>query len=268
MTKKVFLGVGHGGIDSGALKGDVYEKDLNLAIALACNDYLLARGVSVLMSRYIDEDDTLTEEILEANAFDPDVAIDIHNNAGGGDGFEVYYEVVGGVSRQLAQDIETEVLAIGQNSRGLKTKLNSYGEDWFGFVREVKAPSILVECAFVDNDEDMKIIDTEEKQVIMGQAIAKGILTTLCVEDIEQEPIAPPVVQPPYKIEWFSFVDDAMAIGLMESLNLLGINAELTMTEDKKYKVTSHNYPFRTNAESIGEGIKKLKGYFYNVLMA
>ena len=88
--KKVFIGVGHGGKDSGAV---VYlvEKDVNLVEALACRDFLEAHGVVVLMSRTKDENDSLIEEIRECNAFNPDLAIDIHNNAGGGDGFEAYY---------------------------------------------------------------------------------------------------------------------------------------------------------------------------------
>ena len=36
MAKKVFIGVGHGGSDPGAVANGFREKDLNLAIALAC----------------------------------------------------------------------------------------------------------------------------------------------------------------------------------------------------------------------------------------
>ena len=44
MSKKVFIGVGHGGSDSGTV-GDIIEKETNLAMALACRDYLTAHGV-------------------------------------------------------------------------------------------------------------------------------------------------------------------------------------------------------------------------------
>ena len=98
---KVFLGVGHGGNDPGAAKYLV-EKDVNLVMALACRDYLERNGVKVLMSRTKDENDPLTEEIKECNAFNPDLAVDIHNNAGGGDGFEAYYHFKGGSSKALA----------------------------------------------------------------------------------------------------------------------------------------------------------------------
>ena len=88
---KVFIGVGHGGSDPGAVANNTKEKDLNLSIALACKDILEKHGVNVRMSRTKDENDPISEEIRECNAFAPDLAIDIHNNAGGGDGAEVFY---------------------------------------------------------------------------------------------------------------------------------------------------------------------------------
>lgn len=175
---KVFLGVGHGGNDPGASKYLV-EKDINLVMALACRDYLENNGVQVLMSRTKDENDPLTDEIKECNAFDPDLAIDIHNNAGGGDGFEAYYYSGGGTSKTLAENIEREIVSIGQNSRGIKTKLNSSGKDYYGFIRQIKAPSVIVEGLFVDNATDIQIADTVEKQKAFGYAYAKGILKTL-----------------------------------------------------------------------------------------
>ena len=45
---KVFIGVGHGGTDSGAV-GYLVEKEVNLVEALACRDFLEAHGVEVLM---------------------------------------------------------------------------------------------------------------------------------------------------------------------------------------------------------------------------
>lgn len=179
MAKKVFIGVGHGGKDSGATGNGFKEKDLNLSIALACRDELVKNGVSVQMSRTRDENDPLVDEIKECNRFNPDLALDIHNNSGGGDGAEVFHYSKGGTSKILAQNILNEIVKIGQNSRGLKTKLNSKGTDYFGFIREIKAPSVIVECAFIDNKNDIKIIDTEAERKKMGVAIAHGILKTL-----------------------------------------------------------------------------------------
>lgn len=194
MAKKVFLGVGHGGSDPGAVANGFKEKDLNLAIAMACNDVLIRHGVEVRMSRTKDENDTLTEEIRECNAFSPDLAIDIHNNAGGGDGVEVFYYSGGGTSKVLAQNVIDAVVAIGQNSRGIKTKLTSSGADYYGFIRETYAPAVIVECAFIDNINDIQIIDTEAEQKAMGVAIAKGILKTLGIA--YNEPVVAPTPTP------------------------------------------------------------------------
>ena len=179
---KVFIGVGHGGSDGGAVANGVKEKDLNLSIALACRDVLVRHGVSVKMSRTKDENDPLSEEIRECNAYGPDLAVDIHNNAGGGDGAEVFYHYGGGESKTLAEDILAEIVKAGQNSRGAKVRKNKDGKDYYGFIRETSAPAVIVECAFVDNATDLKILASDGKRKAMGEAIAKGILKTLGIE--------------------------------------------------------------------------------------
>ena len=171
-----------GGSDPGAVANNTKEKDLNLSIALACRDELERHGISVKMSRTKDEDDPLSDEIKECNAFAPDVAVDIHNNAGGGDGSEAFYHYGGGKSKTLADNILAEIVKAGQNSRGAKIRKNSNGKDYYGFIRETSAPAVIVECAFVDNAQDIKILATESLKKSMGQAIAKGILKTLGVE--------------------------------------------------------------------------------------
>ena len=182
MAKKVFIGVGHGGKDPGAVANGFKEADLNLAIAKACNDELVRHKVSTKMSRTKDEDDTLNEEIKECNAFKPDLAIDIHNNAGGGDGAEAFYHYKGGESKTLAENVLAEIVKIGQNSRGTKIRKGADGRDYYGFIRETNAPAVIVECAFVDNKKDIQIIDTAAEQKKMGIAIAKGILKTLAIK--------------------------------------------------------------------------------------
>lgn len=183
MAKKVFISAGHGGSDSGAVANGFKEKDLNLSIALACGDYLKANGVEVKMSRTTDENDTTNQEAAESNAFGPDVTVSIHNNAGGGDGAEVWYSVVGGLSKTLAENILNEAVKIGQNSRGAKQKAGTNGADYYGFIRMTKAPAVIVECAFVDNAKDIAIVDTAAEQKTMGVAIAKGILKTLGINE-------------------------------------------------------------------------------------
>lgn len=179
---KVFIGVGHGGKDSGAIgKDKSLEKNLNLSIAKACGAELQRCGVKVLFSRTKDEPDTVAQEVAECNKFAPDLAVDIHNNAGGGDGAETYYTKGGGAGKKLAENILAQLVQLGQRSRGAKTRTNSSGADYYAFIRETKAPAVIVECAFVDSD-DVQLIDTEAERVAVGEAIARGILQTLGVK--------------------------------------------------------------------------------------
>ena len=177
--KKVFIGVGHGGTDSGAIgRGGLLEKELNLAIARACGAVLERHGVKVLLSRTKDENDPVDQEVKECNAFAPDLAVDIHNNAGGGDGAETFHSRVGGTGKTAAQNILKRIADLGQKSRGAKTRLNSSGSDYYAFIRNTKAPAVIVEAAFVDST-DIALIDTEAERVKVGEAIARGILDTL-----------------------------------------------------------------------------------------
>lgn len=182
---RVFIGVGHGGADPGAVSETWEEADINLVMALAMRDELERHGVVVGISRVTDENDILTEEISEANAFKPDLAVECHNNAGGGDGFEVYRQTstaYGQQSLRLAQKIEARVKAAGQNSRGIKTKLMANGQDWFGWCRQIKAPAVLCEGFFVDNPTDRKDFTATAAQQAMGVAYAHGVLDYLGIE--------------------------------------------------------------------------------------
>ena len=214
------LVISYGGNDPGAVKY-VTEKTVNLEMALACRDYLVKNGVEVKMSRERDENDPLIDEIKECNAYNPDLAVDIHNNAGGSDGFEVYHYSKGGKSKELAQNIENEVKAIGQNSRGLKTRLNSNGTDYFGFIRQIKAPSVICEGFFVDNIEDVKIGDTIEEQRAFGIAYAKGILKTLGVSP-KPDANNNTNLNPTYKVQVGAFKNKSNAENLLKSLKEKG----------------------------------------------
>ena len=223
--KKVFIGAGHGGADPGAIARDKQkEKDLNLSIAKACGAYLTARGVQVQYSRTTDQDDPVSQEVAECNAFAPDLAVDIHNNAGGGDGAEAYHSI-SGVGKTLAVNILTEIAKLGQRSRGAKTRTNSAGRDYYAFIRDTKAPAVIVECAFVDS-ADLAIIDTEAERVRMGEAIARGILTTLGIADKAENP--PATARKLYRVQVGAYQDKRNAEAEVERLARLGVAAIIT----------------------------------------
>lgn len=191
-TFKVFLGVGHGGSDPGAVANNMEEADINLTMALACYDELIRHNIDVKLSRMSDEDDPLPEEIEECNAFNPDLAVDIHTNAGGGDGFEVYHTIYGGTGKTLAENINAEIISAGQNSRGIKTRKSDVtGKDYYGFIRQTLCPAVIVEIGFIDNKTDLQDFDEQAEQIKFGKAYAHGILKTLGVEIMTDTPQTP-----------------------------------------------------------------------------
>lgn len=224
--KKVFIGAGHGGTDSGAVARDKQlEKDLNLSIAKACGAYLTARGVLVQYSRTRDEHDPVDQETAECNSFAPDLAVDIHNNAGGGDGAEAFHSVARGNGKTLAVNILAEIAKLGQKSRGAKTRTNAAGRDYYAFIRQTKAPAVIVECAFVDSS-DLAIIDTEAERVRMGEAIARGILKTLGIDDKAEN--RPATARKLYRVQVGAYQDKRNAEAEVERLARLGVAAIIT----------------------------------------
>lgn len=218
---KVFLGAGHGGKDSGAVgKGGLLEKDLNLSITKACAAELERHGITVRTSRTKDETDPVDQEVAECNAFAPDLAVDIHNNAGGGDGAEAFYSRVGGKGKTLAENILTEIGKLGQKSRGAKKRLNASGSDYYAFIRQTKAPAVIVECAFVDS-ADIALIDTEPERIKVGKAIAHGILKTLGVTP-KNEPTATGKL---YRVQVGAYSSKANAEAQKKRLQAAGFDA-------------------------------------------
>ena len=192
---KVYIGIGHGGSDPGAVANGIEEKDAALVIGTAATAELERHDVEVMQSRAKDVNESVNAKVKECNAFNPNLAADIHLNAGGGDGAEVYHSINGGTGKELANNILIEVKAIGQNSRGAKTLKGSRG-DYYGFIRDTNCPAVIVECAFLDNKKDVQIVDTVAEQKAMGVAIAKGFLRQLGIAWKEKETAANPAPAP------------------------------------------------------------------------
>ena len=191
MSKRVYVGIGHGGSDPGAVANGFKEKDLTLSIGKYCNERLRQYGIETKISRTTDIDSSINSKVSASNAFGADVCMDIHINAGGGDGSEVYYSHTSAPGKKLAQSIVDAMSAIGQNTRGIKTRLSSSGNDYFGMIRDTNAPAVLVECAFIDNKTDIQIINTEAKRKVFGYAIADGVAKYLGVKLSTSKPTTP-----------------------------------------------------------------------------
>ena len=267
MTKRVFIGVGHGGKDPGALKY-IKEADANLQMALGLKAELERHGVTVGISRLKDEDDPLIEEIREANSFAPDVAVECHNNAGGGDGFEVYHQTNGYATKsiKLAQCIEARVVASGQKSRGVKTRLNGSGTDYFGWCRQVKAPAVLCEGFFVDNATDSRDYNTAAKQQAFGRVYAWGVLDYLgiAIKPQVDKPAGKPVEQPQadkkllYTVQVGAFASAKSAADLYAKLDDMGYF--VFFKNDALAKVCVGKFATQGEAQKTADDLKK-KGF-------
>ncbi len=149
---KIFIAVGHGGADPGAVYGNYREAEFNRTVASLMKQDLQRHGVQVLLSRTKDEDDRLKEEIAECNAYQPDFAIAIHTNAsadGKATGFEVYHQNSswenGTISRRMAELMDKHVKNhLNVSTRGLKTNPH------LGWLKQVNAPCVLCENFFIN----------------------------------------------------------------------------------------------------------------------
>ena len=195
MAKKVFIGIGHGGIDSGAVKY-IVEKEYTLKVGYALAEILSKYGVDYKLSRTQDIDTDMDSKVKMCNDYNPDLVIDIHFNAGGGTGFEVYHSRVGGTSKTLAENINTEVKKI-MSSRGVKTKLGDNGKDYFAIVRDTYAPAVLCEGGFVDTKSDADFIKSNYKK--LAESYAKGILKTLGISTSQPTNTKPVLDKSGYK---------------------------------------------------------------------
>ncbi len=149
------------------------EKDSNLVVMLKCKEELERHGVDVVVNRTTDVEISLADKVAKANESDAEIAASFHSNAGGGDGFEVYYYSSSVNGKRLAELCEKYVRQLGQNSRGLKSGDHLY------FVKNTAMPAVVAESYFLDNQTDVQIGNTKAEQEAFGVAYAKAILEYL-----------------------------------------------------------------------------------------
>lgn len=171
---KVIIDIGHHENDSGAVsKNGLREVDLNVSIAKECVRQLERHGVKVIVTT-----GTLQNRVQAEHLEQPSYFVSIHNNAGGGDGFEVLVYSKKYPQLTLAENLEKELLSCN-NSRGIKERPDLY------VLSKTNCPAVLVECAFIDST-DLECVDELHEQKAFGLAIARGILRTLKIDYIEE----------------------------------------------------------------------------------
>ena len=174
--KIVTLDPGKGGNQLGSVYNNLIEKDINLSIALSCRETLLNNNINVNMTRDSDIYLGLSERIINANNTNSDIFISIQCNEGAGAESNIVYSIHENKGFNLACKISSELSICGQKAIKIYNHVGHGNNDFNTVIREAKMISIIIYCVFLDNDIDNKLVDTNEKQKLFGDAIAKGVL--------------------------------------------------------------------------------------------
>ena len=177
----ICISIGHGksakgGYDSGALGGNYQEFKISREIGKYIGEVFKGYNCTADVINY-DATLYLTDRIAHVNKHGYDLAIEIHLNASGGTGSEVYYKHKSASGKKLAGAISKSIAnTFGIRDRGAKVKINpANGTDYFGFVRSCKCESLLIETVFIDTASDRKHVETAAGQRQCAEAIVKAI---------------------------------------------------------------------------------------------
>ncbi len=182
LGKSICLDPGHGGSDSGAVgPTGTKEKDNTLAIGLLLRDRLERNGATVVMTRETDKDaayaDATADEELGArvdiaNEAGTDIFISIHNDA-------FTNQTAAGTTTYHYGDNESARLAgavqkclvdeFGTRDRGSRFAS-------FYVIRYTDMPAILVEVAFISNQEEEVLLASVDGRYKAADSIFRGIV--------------------------------------------------------------------------------------------
>ena len=191
----VVLDPGHGGQDSGAICGAVFEKDLTLDIAQRVDRLLQAQGLATLMTRVGDSYVSLADRAAVTNRARDCIFVSIHFNEGKKvvGGVETYYaehqaapapRLVSWIPFFQAPAAESPTLASQSLARFIqeamvaRTKAPDRGTktEQFFVIANVGVPAVLVEAGFLNSKEDLAKLDSNDYREQMAAAISEGIL--------------------------------------------------------------------------------------------
>lgn len=195
----ILIDPGHGGEDGGAVGGSgLLEKDVNLAVSLALAEDLKAAGWSVVMTRDTDQSlgDPSLPTIAQRKSSDirnrvrlaeeagDCVLLSIHQNKfeeSQYSGAQMFYSPNHPESAALAECLRKSVVSTLQpgNTRQCKEA----GENVY-LMAHVEVPAVLVECGFLSNPEEERLLADPEYQKEMAAAIRDGLLAFLAERDI------------------------------------------------------------------------------------
>ena len=185
--KVIIIDAGHGGFDPGARYNGLSEKDINLQIAHCLADIFRLDGYKVVMTRESDiSTDTAGETTAQKKRSDlqnrlevmkkyPDgVFLSIHQNAfsGKSSGSQVFYRYDCSDSETLANAIQNSIVENLQkdNKRQHKATKNDYY-----LIRNATVPAVLIECGFLSNAKEAKLLLDKEYQLKLCLCILNGV---------------------------------------------------------------------------------------------
>ena len=194
----IVIDAGHGGIDRGTI-GVVtgnYESDLNLWTARLLYQKLEAVGLRSIMTRQDENglygdlspgfkrrDMQRRAEIIKQSS--PIITISIHMNkytAPTRRGAQVYYQKGDSSAQSLANAIQSTLNAEINLTEGGRS-FSSLAGDYY-VCRVSPCPAVIVECGFLSNPEDDRLLDTEEYRQKIANAIKNGICEYLALMTI------------------------------------------------------------------------------------
>ncbi len=169
----VVLDPGHGGENLGAEYEAYTEKYMTMTVAKSMKAELEKyEGITVYLTREGDKDMTLEERVDFAKSVNADFLFCLHFNMSVKHdlfGAEVWISAFdneyqkGYTFASAEMDMLTE---LGLYSRGIKTKLNDEGSDYYGILRhatENDLPAALIEHCHLDQENDKEFYNSQEK---------------------------------------------------------------------------------------------------------
>jgi N-acetylmuramoyl-L-alanine amidase len=174
----IVVDAGHGGHDSGAVNGSVYEKSIVMDVTNRVYQKLEAAGAKVLKTRNSDSVFVpLEDRVKFAQDHYAELFLSIHVNAAyspDAKGTETYYNSTsndnGTESYYLAKEIQEEMIRqLNTKDRGVKD-----GE-WY-VIKYQEIPAVLLELGFISNSEDLSKLTSSTYKEKYAQAIYQGIL--------------------------------------------------------------------------------------------
>lgn len=183
----VVIDPGHGGFDPGKIGvNKVLEKDINLSISFKLKELLEKDNIKVIMTR--EEDKGLyhandrdkkridmQRRVVIVNESNALIAVSIHQNSFSQEssrGAQVFYHQNSTKGKILAETIQEQLKETLQDGNHRIAKSNAS----YYMLRNTKCPLVIVECGFLTNWREAKLLKDDEYQQKIARGIYLGIL--------------------------------------------------------------------------------------------